>query len=123
MMLHNNFYLYSLKLLTETLRDIVFFPIWWYSRGLIQTVKSLIQFMSNREKGLAFFVWVKNFFKPMYGQSDWQGRLISMGMRLMMIIFRGLILIFWLIISIGVFIIWLILPILVVFELIFQFYA
>ena len=122
-MLHNNFYLYSLKLITETLRDVVFFPVWWYSRGLIQTANGLIKFMANREKGLAFFVWVKNFFKPMYRQSDWQGRLISMGMRLVMIIFRGLALLFWLIISIGIFILWLILPILVVFELMFQFYG
>jgi hypothetical protein len=122
-MIHNNFYLYGLKLLTETLRDILFFPLWWYSRGLIQLSNNLIKFMINREKGLAFFVWVKNFFKPMYGQSDWQGRLISMGMRLVMIIFRGLALLFWLIMSIGVFILWLFLPILVIFELMFQFYG
>ena len=122
-MIHNNFYLYGLKLLTETIKDILFFPLWWYSRGLIQLVSGLKRFLINREKGLAFFIWVKNFFKPMYGQSDWQGRLISMGMRFFMIIFRGLALLFWLIFCVFIFLLWLALPVLAVFELMFQFYG
>lgn len=119
-MLTNNLGLYAGKILTDLLRDIIYFPIWWYSRGLKQLIIKLKNFLINKERSLALFVWIKNIFRPMYGRYDWAGMLISFFVRLVQIIFRGVFMVFWLIFSFGVLIFWLFLPILVIFEIIFQ---
>lgn len=41
-------------------------------------------------KYFAIEVWIKNIFVPMFGQRDWQSRLISVCMRLVQIIGRTL---------------------------------
>ena len=119
-MLTNNFYMYSLKILGEITRDIIMFPFWWYSRGFFQVLKGLINFLKYREKGLALRVWVKNFWKPMYGQHDWQGRLISIFMRLVQIIFRSIVMVFWLIVASLLLVAWVIIPPIIVYEIFFQ---
>ncbi len=119
-MLINNISLYAGKIFVDLLRDIIYFPLWWYSRGLAQLVVKLKDFLLNKEKSLALLVWIKNIHKPMYGQYDWQGMLISFFMRLFQIIVRGLFLLFWLILALVILLIWLILPIFVVYEIIFQ---
>ncbi len=111
---------YNLKLIGQSIKDVVFFPIWWYSFGLAQILKKNKKFLANREKGLALFVWIVNIFTPMYGQYDIQGRIISFFMRLVQIIFRGLIMIFWLIITFLCVIIWLGLPFLIIYQIFYQ---
>jgi hypothetical protein len=108
------------KILSDIFIDIVFFPFWWYSFGLIGVVKKLADFVMDKERSLALFVWMKNIFVPMYGQRDVQGFLISFFIRLAQIIFRSLILIFWLIIALAAFWLWLIFPALVIYMIVAQ---
>lgn len=119
-MVTNNFALYSLKILGEIGRDILYFPAWWYSRGLLNTVKKMLEFLSQRQKSLALLVWIKNIHKPMYAQYDWQGIVISVFMRIIQIIIRGIIMLFWCAFALAVVLVWIFLPILVIYELIFQ---
>jgi hypothetical protein len=119
-MLTNNFAVYGVKIITELITDILMFPVWWYSRGFFNWIKSVSGFLSNREKSIGLFVWIKNLFTPMYGQSDWQGRLISFFMRLAQIVFRGIFMLFWLIISIILIVAWPVLPVFVWYEIVFQ---
>lgn len=111
---------YSTKILGAVIIDIIYFPFWWYLGGLVKTVIFLKNFLKNREKTLAFFVWVKNLFRPMYGQEDWQGRLISFAIRLIQIIFRGAIMIFWLLFALLGLLFWIIFPFFVLFEIYLQ---
>ncbi len=122
-MLTNNFYLYSIKILGEISRDILMFPLWWYTFGLVRTVRGLHEFLKNRERGLALHIWVKNLFRPMFGQTDWQGRLISIGMRLVQIFFRGIVMLVWAAVAVAALAAWLIIPPLVIFEIFFQIYG
>lgn len=119
-MMTNNFFAYSIKISSEIGLSILFFPVWWYTRGLLNTIISLKNFLANREKGLALLVWVKNLFKPMYSQTDWQGRLISFFMRLIQIIFRGIVLFFCALIALVLLLVWIALPIFIVYEIIYQ---
>lgn len=119
-MLTNNFALYGAKIFAEIGRDIIFFPFWWYTRGLANTVNAQIEFLKNRQKSLGLFVWMKNLFKPMYGQRDWQGVLISIFMRFFQIIFRSIAMIFWVIIAVVLVAAWVALPVFVIFEIFFQ---
>ena len=113
--------MYSMKIVGEVFVEIVFFPIWWYTKGLVMTALNLLNFLSNKEKGLGLKVWVKNIFKPMYGQTDWQGKFISVIIRSVQIFFRSIFMFFWILIALFTFITWLGLPLLVTSMIIFQF--
>jgi hypothetical protein len=106
---------------SDILRDIVFFPIWWYSIGLIKACKKLAIFVAEKEKSLGLLVWIKNIFVPMYGQRDFQGKLISFFIRLVQIFFRSLILLVWVVLALIGFWIWFLSPIIIVYMLFLQF--
>ncbi|MFA6194531.1 MAG: hypothetical protein WC719_02150 [Patescibacteria group bacterium] len=119
-MLNHNFLTYTGKIILQILGEILYFPVWWYSVGFIRAVKSVFRFWRAREESLGFSVWLKNIFVPMYGQRDIASRIISFVMRLIQVIFRGLILLFWLAVILIVLIIWLTFPILLFLGLVFQ---
>lgn len=116
----HNFFTYGLKIIFQTLGNIFYFPFWWYSVGFAETLKKEWIFFSNQEKNLGFRIWLANIFVPMYGQSDAAGRIISFFIRLIQIIVRGLVLLFWLALVIVGAILWLALPLLLVVALFFQ---
>lgn len=113
-------YLYTLKLSGQILKDIFFFPLWWYSFGLFYFSLKIRDFIIYQARSLALLVWIKNIFTPMFGQHDWQGYLISFFIRLIQIIFRSFIMILWIALASIVFCIWLILPILVIYQILYQ---
>ncbi len=50
-------------------------------------------FAKSLQSSIRFFgldIWIKNLFVPMYGETTIAGRLISFGVRLFMIVFRGI---------------------------------
>lgn len=107
-------------ILIDIFADMGYFPIWWYTTGLkkafLRMVSTIVQ--GNDELGVS--VWIKNIFKPMFGQTDWQGRLISILMRIFQIIFRSILLVFWIIFALVVFFVWIILPIFLIFQIIYN---
>ncbi|MBI5071417.1 hypothetical protein HZB93_00780 [Candidatus Falkowbacteria bacterium] len=102
----------------DTIREILYFPVWWYTRGLLRAGSFSWQRIKNMELRLGVKVWVVNIFKPMFGQRDIAGVLISFFMRIFQIIGRTLVLILWTLVMILVFFIWIILPILVILGII-----
>lgn len=119
-MVTSNFAIYGTKILYEVVRDILFFPLWWYSRGLFQLVLFLKDFLLNREQALAWSVWAKNIFTPMYGQQDFAGKAISFVVRLIQIAARSVFMLFWLAVAVAGFLFWLFLPVAVLAGIIFQ---
>ena len=116
----NNFVYYGTKILAELIREIIFFPLWWYTNGLVKMFVWAKRFLSDRLKALALLVWIKNIHRPMYGQYDWQGFLISFFIRLIQIIARSIAMLFWLIFVVSILLFWAVLPLAVVYEIIFQ---
>jgi len=90
--------------------DIVYFPIWWYSRGLILAFNWAVREIIGTEKMLGVGIWIKNIFVPMFGQRDIQGRVVSFFMRVFQIIFRFIALLGFSIFYIMIFIFYFILP-------------
>ncbi len=119
-MLTNNFAVYGLKIISELISDVFMFPIWWYSRGFIQWSGVLLNFLREQQKSLGLMVWITNIHRPMYGQTDWQGIMISLFMRIFQIICRGFIMVFWLLAVLLLLIAWLAIPILIAYEIMFQ---
>ncbi len=72
----------------DLLGSIVWFPIWWYTRGLNRVIHKAADAITYRVRAYSFAIWIRNFFVPMYGQYDWTGRLISIFMRLVVLIGR-----------------------------------
>ena len=120
-MFSNSFIFYGLQTFAELIRDVFYFPLWWYGRGLLNLIIGVIRFLGDKQKALALFVWIKNIFRPMYGQYDWQGMLISFFIRLVQIVFRSIIMLFWLVLSLVVVAFWILFPVFVIYEIIFQF--
>jgi hypothetical protein len=77
-------------LISETIRELLWFPLWWYTKGLKLTLKKLAIGVKNSVKLFALDIWVKNLFVPMYGETSITGRIISFMVRLFMIMVRGL---------------------------------
>jgi len=114
------FNFYALKNLSFVVKEIFYFPLWWYTRGLWNLILKIKDFLADREKGLALRIWIENIFVPMFGQRDWVSRLISFFMRVFQIIIRSIALLIWFLISLAVFLFYLSLPIVVIYQIIFQ---
>lgn len=94
--------------------DILYFPVWWYTGGLKLAAGRLYDLFQMGNEHLAPGVWIVNIFVPMYGQYDWEGRLISFFVRVIQIIFRTIFLFVWLIICLVLLGAWIVFPIVVV---------
>ena len=103
--------------------DLLFFPFWWYTRGLKQALLFCIELIKNVNIYLAPFLWLKNIFVPMYGQTDWQGRLMSFFMRLVNIVVRFIGMMLWVVIVFFIFMLWIAFPIFITYMLFMALFA
>ncbi len=94
--------------------DLVYFPVWWYSSGLGEAVSFALRALRGYSRTLGLSVWVQNLFVPMYGQNDWQSRIISFFMRLVQIIGRVIILAVWSLMILGLLTLYVIAPVLLI---------
>jgi hypothetical protein len=99
----------------------ILWPIWWYSEGFIWFIKKNGQFLSQQFKALNLNVWTKYLFVPMFGTTDFAGKAISFGVRLMEIFARGFLLIFLAFACLFAIFSWLLLPLLIIYLLLRQF--
>jgi hypothetical protein len=76
------------QVLLQLLAEAVTGPVWWYVGGL----KRVLQWMRDQAirtwYQLAIGLWMRNIMVPMFGQYDWQGRIISFFIRLFQIVVR-----------------------------------
>jgi len=119
-MFNHNFFTYSGRIILQVLGEILYFPVWWYSVGLLRFSKALGLFWLGQEESLGLSVWIKNIFVPMYGQRDIASRLISFVMRTVQIIFRGFVLLVLLLFLLAIWLGWLLLPPFLLIALSFQ---
>jgi hypothetical protein len=105
------------RVIIEAIFDFFYFPIWWYSFGLFKAGNWCLGMLKDGNDQLAPGIWFRNIFVPMFGQYDWQGRIISFFMRLIQIIFRGISLVVWLVVCITMFVFYLLIPPVIAFGL------
>jgi len=101
-------------ILIDTILDLLYFPVWWYSGGLVLAFKWVFRGILDMQSFLGIDIWVRNLFTPMYGQVDIQGKIVSFFMRIFQIIFRSFAFLVISAIYFLIFIIYLILPIIIV---------
>lgn len=79
----------------DVLGGIVLFPFWWYSVGAVTVMSWAGSSIRETSRLFGLGVWVRNLFVPMYGDTSFVGRAISFGIRLIMIVVRGLAVACW----------------------------
>jgi hypothetical protein len=116
----NNFLFYFGQICAGLVRDLVLFPVWWYTQGLVELIQKVVSWWSDSLKSLNLSVWLKNILVPMYGQRDLTGILISIFMRIVQIILRGFWFVCLLIAGAVVIALWIFLPVLILWQIIWQ---
>jgi hypothetical protein len=102
----------------EILGDILRFPVWWFTKGIKKFFLNFVKDLNNTKESLGIGIWVKNLFKPMFGVSDWQGKIISFLVRIVQIVARSIYFVFYTIFRFLIFVIWVCLPILIILQII-----
>lgn len=102
----------------DFLRDIAYFPFWWYSKGAKKALFFSLRKIKNAEKRLGLKIWLVNLFRPMFGQYDMAGKIISFFIRLIQIIVRSILMLIWIILMIILFFVWLLLPLFIIYQII-----
>ncbi|MDO8581938.1 MAG: hypothetical protein Q7S16_03610 [bacterium] len=105
-------------LFAETIGDFLLFPVWWYTGGLFRTVKGVGSAIARRQRSLALGLWIANLFKPMYGQEDLQGKIISFFFRLLILFWRVILFFLWLVCMAVILLFYVILPVVIVYGII-----
>jgi len=111
------FFLVLQRLIIQLVLDVLYFSVWWYSVGVMRFGVGLGHIFQDVNVYLAPLLWLRNMFVPMFGQTDIQGRLMSIFIRFFNTIFRLIVLLFLAVILLVVFVAWLIFPIFVAYML------
>lgn len=100
-------FFHTLKLFTwDLVYNLGYWPVWWYGQGLKDFFVFFRKQIKNVWHNRGLDVLIKNWFKPMYGQNDLQGRIISLFFRTLVIIWRSIFFIFWVVILVVLFASW-----------------
>ena len=105
------------RILIDAFLDLVYFPLWWYTGGVKHALIWCFNLFKSGNETLSPGLWLQNIFVPMFGQWDWQGRIISFFMRLAQVIGRTIALMVWSVICLILFVFWLLLPIIVIYNI------
>jgi hypothetical protein len=99
------------RIILDFIFHLLYFPVWWYTGGVVHTARFFARQVRFVHAYLVPDLWLKNLFVPMFGQYDWQGRIMSFFIRLANVVVRTLMLIFWIIFMLAVCIIWPLVPV------------
>lgn len=109
---------FSKIFLIDVILDILYFPVWWYSKGL----KNVLLWAGRRIRianiNLSLRLWLTSLFKPMFGERSRSGRIISFFMRLMVLVWRSFLILMVILSASLVIVIWIVLPVFIVYQIV-----
>jgi len=104
-------------LLVDLIGELLYFPIWWYTQGLKRVVLYVFNSIKNTNRNLAVGLMFKSLFKPMFGQYDREGRIISFFFRLILTFARTIAFLILVAIYLLAIVFWILLPVAVVWGI------
>ncbi len=119
-MIRSNLILAVKSLAVDSVVAVLYFPIWWYTLGAFRVASYGVRTLHNAGRGFGVHVWFKNLFRPMFGQYDIAGRIISFFLRLVMILYYSIVLLFMAVLMTALFGFWLALPAFIGYEFVNQ---
>jgi len=69
-------------ILADAVASIVWFPVWWYTTGTLAVIRSITREVDSLAQALNLRVLLSFLFKPMFGQTDFVSRIISIVVRI-----------------------------------------
>jgi len=115
----NTYKIFLKDLFLDTVWEVLYFPIWWYSRGFKKTAIFCWNRVNYGWKSLALSIFIKNFFRPMYGQRGWDVYILSLAIHFIQISWRLLLIAIWFFFWLFILILWIFLPIFLIWQLMF----
>jgi hypothetical protein len=113
----NNIFIQTIKtLFVDLVGEILYFPFWWYTRGLKKRVLYVWDSIKRLASNLSLRVMITHLFSPMFAQTDRAGRAISFVMRLIILISRIVVFLIIAVLYIGLLIFWILLPPLIIVQ-------
>lgn len=104
----------------DVLFDVVRFPIWWYTTGMVQAGRFFLNEFQSVVDRLSIPILLRNLFKPMYGDYTKSGRIISFFMRIIVFFFRFIGLMILSVFLVAGFLLWLAALPLLAYQVFFQ---
>ncbi len=98
----------------------IYFPLWWYSQGAWAILKMMGREIKEFAHSLNLGILFKHLLSPMYGFNDFASRVISFFVRIVYFFVILLLTLAWLIALTIVFLIWLLLPLFIVYNILYQ---
>ena len=102
----------------DVLIDALTAPIWWYTEGLAKALRFFARNAAYGANVIGVGIWMRALFKPMYGESSVQGRIVSFVMRLIVLVWDVVIFVILLALLLIFVIAWVFIPPLVVWQLV-----
>lgn len=97
-------------LLFDTVKDAIFFWIWWYTDGITRAAGYCRRLVFFVFRILPLKLFIKNITRPMFGDYSFTGRLIGFFLRLFQLIFSTLFALLAMIVIAFLFLVWIFLP-------------
>ncbi len=107
----------SKLLILDYIAEILYFPVWWYGPGLRNALEYFANGLVEANRFTGLILLLRNLFKPMFAQYDKQGRIISFFMRLVLLIYKGLIFFLMVVFYFIILMFWILLPVVVVWGI------
>lgn len=101
----------AIFLLREFVGDVVYFPVWWYSRGLASTGRSLLSQWFGLSNRMSIPILARTMGRPMYGDYTRSGRIISFFFRIFLLVSRLVVFAVWTVVLIVAMLGWILGPI------------
>ena len=108
----------SKYILKELIFDIIYFPVWWYTKGLKKAALFFVNEVLEWMNRLSLKILFMNLLKPMYGDYTRSGRIISFFLRIIVFFYKLVLMVIWLAILFGLLLLWVVLPIFIVYMII-----
>lgn len=115
-MIRSNLLLAVKYLAVDSVGSLLYFPVWWFTRGAGRVAAYGFRTIRNAGHSFGVRIWFKNLFRPMFGQYDIAGRIISFFMRLIIIVYYTIVLLLLMALVSALFLGWLALPLIIGYE-------
>lgn len=110
----------SVFILRELIGEVLYFPVWWYSRGLVITARALTRRWYTALYQSSLPILFKTMGRPMYGDYTRSGRIISFFFRVILVVWKLFWLALWTVIELIALLAWVAGPILATAMLVMQ---
>lgn len=97
--------------------EILYFPLWWYSRGLKNAGLFCLQRIKDTWRVLSLSIILNSFFKPMFAQRGWDAYILTLMVRCWQIFWRFIVMFVFVVFWLCIFLIWITLPIFIIWQL------